>query len=512
MSARRSVRTRAWLALVCAACGSPAPREPAPVASPVAGRAAYELRQVTRRGLSRELTTRPVRFASVELVGADGGVLARTTTDARGRFRFDRRGDATRVRLLARAPAADVEVTADPFGREPHASSAPVGEGAVLLRATVASGAGGAFHVLDTLVRGVETAERWSGRSLPPVFAWWQRGGPQQGTVYLEERPEGSGRFGVSILGGTEGAYETSDADEHDEGLVLHELGHLVMERLTFDSSLGGAHPRGARLDPGLAWEEGRATFFALAVLGSPVYRDTLGIEPHGSLAIDEDAEAIVDPLPGPGSEVGVIAILWDLADGDIEEGAALPDRDDDGVALGPAAVLRAMIDHADEPGAYPSLESFLEHLVAEGLVGAGRMTRLLARHGRDRLETAWPRPLALGDSVTGRIDGLSEPAPSGGISVSATGFDANDTYRLRVERRGRLELALTIDGTGLAADRSDLDLELRDQRSRLLAGSWAEDPRETVSQPVKPGWYLIRVHDGGSGNRADYRLVATLR
>src|SRR5436190_20086015 len=110
-------------------------------------------------------------------------------------------------------------------------------------------------------------------------------------------------------MGGAPGGQATSDTDEHDEAIVLHELGHFVMDRLSGDSSLGGQHPRGYLIDPGLAWEEGRATWFATAVLGAPPYRDTIGIEPRGSLRVDESLETPEEPR-GIGSETSVAGVL----------------------------------------------------------------------------------------------------------------------------------------------------------------------------------------------------------
>ena len=71
------------------------------------------------------------------------------------------------------------------------------------------------------------------------------------------------------------------------------------------------------------------------------------------------------------------------------------------------------------------------------------------------------------------------------------------------------LVLRLEIAGTGRGADHQDLDLELLDMRADEIASSRSEEPRETVSRIVQPGWFIVRVRDGGRGNRADYRLRA---
>ena len=47
----------------------------------------------------------------------------------------------------------------------------------------------------------------------------------------------------------------------------------------------------------------------------------------------------------------------------------------------------------------------------------------------------AWPVDLELGTSRSGKIDGLTQPAPSGGPNLPITGFDANHTYRVQLYR-----------------------------------------------------------------------------
>jgi hypothetical protein len=307
-----------------------------------------------------------------------------------------------------------------------------------------------------------------------------------------------------------------TDTDEHDEAIVLHELGHFVMDRLTSDSSTGGTHPRGVRIDPGLAWEEGRATWFALSVLGIPTYQDTIGVQPWGRLRVDEELERGADEVPGIGSEGSVCKVLWDLGDG--SEGGP-PDTDEDGIALGPAAILRAMEAHASEDGAFPSLPSFLAYLVSSGAVSRADLGAMLDRTGEPRAEllpddgrVPWPIDLSIGATVRARIDGLSQPAPSGGPNIALTGFDAVHTYRVHVERAGMLVANLTMAGTGQEEDHTDLDLALLDLRADRLEGSSTLDARETVARFVSPGWYILRVRDGGGrGNRTDYELVTTL-
>lgn len=497
-----------WLTAIGGASGNGAVR----------GVVSYEARSPTVRGASARLEVRPARLVELEVRGAGGEVLASARTDREGRFEASLPEGAESLAALSRVRAEghDLEVTRDRAGLQTHELSVPLRPGGgpleLVARDEADGGPAGAFHILDTVLRGVETVEGWTGRRLPAVFVWWGRGVTRSWSYYRGEQPPGSGRFALELLGGQPGRQHSTDTDEHDAAIVLHELGHLVMDRLSTDSSFGGMHPPGVLVDPGLAWEEGRVTWLATAILGDPLYRDTIGVEPLGKLRVDRDLEAVNDGPTGHGSEQTVAEVLWDLADG----ADGLPDLDNDGVALGARAVLQAMIALAEVEGAYPSLPSFLRFLVETGRVAEDALKQMLARGCQppDLLPgegaAGWPEPLSLPGRATGRIDGLSDPAPSGGPAHPSTGLDATRAYRLHVPAPARVTLRLAISGSGRAADRTDLDLELRDIRARPLATSATESAVEGITRDLAAGHYVVYVRDGGSGNLADYELTAS--
>lgn len=505
------------------ACGGP-PRgvEQSGPGARYAGRVTYDARHPTPRGASEAIEVRPARHVDVAILDRSGATLAEGRTDEDGRFELGAPPSAHTLRVFARVRVRghDAAIARDPNGGETHAldtalDAAPTQDGQLAIHARDRDGEAGAFHVVDTLVRGLDAVKRWTDVTLPPVYAYWVRGGTREWSFYRGERPAGSGRYALELLGGDPGQASISDTDEHDEAIILHELGHFVMDRLTSDSSTGGTHPRGFRIDPGLAWEEGRATWFALAVLGAPLYQDTIGVEPWGRLRVDEEMESDEDPVAGYGSEMSVAKILWDLSDGEGAWPDALPDTDQDGIALGPAAILRAMMAHAREPGVFPSLPSFLRHLVRDaGLVQGEALAAMLSRTNEpvDELlpegPLPWPRPIALGAPVEDTIDGLSQPAPSGGRNIGLTGFDAVHSYLVTVEEPGMIVARLTIEGSGGPSDRTDVDMQLLDRDAESLAESSQTQSRESLAHLVQPGTYVLRVRDGGGrGNRARYRL-----
>ena len=509
------------LAVALTACGGASARVVSPdrgAEAPgraVRGRVLYEARSATATGASLAVEQRPARHVRVDAVDAAGAVVGTTAADELGAFELAVPPGAVELVVVAelRHEGTSLAVTVDPGGAQPHRMRVPLADagGEMLLLAREASAAGfsGALHILDTLLRGMQAARAWTGRELPPVFAYWGRGVTRTWSYYRGERPEGSGRYCIELLGGDPGQQATSDTDEHDEAIILHELGHFVMDSLSTDSSPGGDHPAGYLIDPGLAWEEGRASWFATAVLGRPYYQDTIGLEPQGRFRVDHDLELGSRGPRGIGSELGVGQILWDLADG----AGGLADADADPVALGPALVLTGMMELREVPGAYPAISSFLRHLVDNGSVTEGAVKRLLADGGHppevlpQRGGADWPRDVALPARVSGKIDGLTNPAPSGGPNRPQNGVDAVKVYRVEVPRRGRLSAQLRIFGSGAVADRQDLDLELRDTRANLLDSSRGEGPIEALSRIVEPGFYVIYVRDGGNGNRAAFEL-----
>ena len=480
----------------------------------------YEARHPTAQGASRETETRPARFVEVAAYDANDHVTATTFTDAEGRFALDAPVNSPVIAARARLVHDGHEVVVSPTGDvsvvhalrvERPSAGAPV---EVVARDAASDGVAGALHIADTVYRGVAAAREWSGRTLPPLVVYWGRGVTTEWSYYRGERPAGSGRYLLELLGGEPRRQSSTDTDEHDEGIILHEVGHFVMDLLSTNSSGGGSHPSGYLIDPGLAWEEGRATWFSSAVRRDPRYQDTIGLEPGGSLRVDHDLERPAGPF-GLGSEASVASVLWDLTDG----AAGYEDLDHDGVALGPAAVLRAMVAMRDDPAAYPALDGFLHALTsgAAPAVGADPLRAMLTATGQPpslvpaRAEDAWPSTLDAPGIVTGKVDGITDPAPSGGRPRPANGYDALRVFRVRVSERAWLHLELLIAGLGLPADRTDVDMELRDHRAELISAARGTEARETLSRLVDPGWYYVYVRDGGGGNRADWELRARL-
>lgn len=509
-----------WLVVVLlAACGGVTGvtrmQEPATPAT-WHGTVTFETRSPTPTGASRALGTLAARGVTVRALDEADAIVAETHTDQEGRFVLAASTAATKLVVVAHIDdgVRDLMVTTDGPGLVPHEVELTLGpptmEHAIHIGDELAMA--GALHILHAIDRGSRAVKEWTGRELPPFFCYWDRGITTNWSFYSGERPAGSGRYTIELLGGEPDQQVTTDTDEHDEGIILHEFGHFVMDVLSSDSSHGGSHPRGFLIDPGLAWEEGRATWFATVVLGIPWYQDTIGIEPSGELRVHHDVErGDLSEVKGLGSEAGVTEILWDLSDGVPGQ----PDIDSDGVALGPAGVLDAMMALGAEPGAHPTIASFLRFLVRSERVPSDALENVLlvGRHPLTLLppndDSMWPLDLGFPASTGGKVDGLTNPAPSGGPARPTNGFDAAKVYRVHLEQPGRIWLNLRIFGSGTGADHQDLDLELRDIRSELLEASRGETATESITRQLDAGWYVVYVRDAGQGNKAAFELTA---
>lgn len=525
----RSIAVLSLLA-ACSSAARPVVVAVAPPAPPrtLRGTVRFEARRPTPAGASREGELRPARFIAINALDASDHLLRECATDAQGAFVCELPAGVKSLAVQAHARTQGIETSCSPDQdlRRLHelrvpvtASDAPL---EIVARDSDPQGFSGALHIVDTVLRGLEAVRAWTGQTLPPLVVYWGRGVTTEWSYYRGERPAHSGRFMLELLGGPPGRQSTSDTDEHDEGIILHEVGHFVMDRLSTNSSPGGTHPSNTLIDPGLAWEEGRATWFSSAVRHDSRYQDTIGIEPGGSLRVDHDLESSVGPR-GNGAENSVSDVLWDLTDG----ADGYDDRDHDGVALGPEAVLRAMIDMNRVPGAFPCLASFLDFVTArQTLPETGPREALLTPEALSQMLTAthepaalarltddrWPLDLTLPASVSDKIDGLTNPAPSGGPRRPENGLDALRVYRVQITARAWLNLELRIQGTGTPSDHTDLDMELRDIRGEVITAARGTLQRETLSRLLQPGYYIVYVRDGGNGNRARYELNVRVR
>lgn len=276
----------------------------------VNGTIRYEDRPPLPSGLG-PIGTQLVRGAAVAVVAdADGAVLASAVTSDDGSYllRYDAALGA-QVHVLVAAgsatPARPLRVIRPDgllhgFGSASFAAAAMTTTDVLV---TDFSGVSEGFNVFDMLVMGLDYARTAFAVAAPkPLTATWVRGATD-GTYYWDSLD------GMFLLG------EVSDDDGYDDTVILHEMGHYIEDNFGRSDSPGGGHD-GSPTDPRLAWSEGFATYWNMAVRGLPLYMDSnagggWSFNAETSLTTAAAAGSMTQEV----SEDMVAEILWDVSD-----------------------------------------------------------------------------------------------------------------------------------------------------------------------------------------------------
>ncbi len=305
----------------------------------IAGKAFYEDRPYSEKGFTGSLVKMPIRKATANLIALDKFVtIDSVQTGEDGLYTFNNVDNAGRrggvyVQILAKTAGDSTNpikiLDAPSSGNEMAVSGPPVDDTkgvSFALPDLVApvSNIGGAFNILDLLLQGGEFIQRWGPCpepnplcKLPLLVAYWKQGNPEVTSYTTRDL------FNVIYVGGGRivGGVITGDPDEYDDTILLHEYGHFIASQFSRDDSPGGMHnPVDSAQDVRLSWSEGWATFFASAVLNSPLGLDTnvQGI----SLVFDIDKVASPQAFPSlsvkaitTANEISISSVLWDILD-----------------------------------------------------------------------------------------------------------------------------------------------------------------------------------------------------
>jgi hypothetical protein len=277
----------------------------------------------------------PIRFAEIELLDQNGNVLDSRFTDGNGSFSFTMEPGTGvfQVRVKSRIQVAGghlIEVVASPTNpRIFTALSSQVVNpaqttslGDQILEPT---GGGEPFNILDSCLNGMFLIQLLNG-SLPvvPLEVYWN---PLSGERTRFVRTEKAIYLGAD--------------ESYDDPVILHEFGHYAAYVYSKDTNPGGTHfIDDTNQDPRLSWAEGFASYFQSAIrswLGEAYpswYIDTHGGSGQGQLYFAYDCEQPSLSVRGPGSEVVVHALLWEIEDGPTTPGDLTPGEDDDALIL----------------------------------------------------------------------------------------------------------------------------------------------------------------------------------
>lgn len=443
----------------------------------------YEKIPATRSGLQVDAPVRtPAAGIKVEVVQSPSRtVLGSGFTDDKGSYTIPvrmQREAQVYVRALAQTENATVVRVRD---RAEFSITSPVLTAArgrpvtTDLLATDSSRASGAFNIAVTIWKANSLVRLGQPDAhLPRVEIRWDT--TYVGGTFFRETE------GVAFINGR----RSEDSDEFDDHVIAHEYGHFLMASFSRESSPGGDHSFGERLDPRLAWSEGWGNFFASATTGVAGYIDTGMVRGRQGVLVGMDMEQDVPrgDRPGIWSEHSVSSLLWDWFDDGAEEG--------DSVALGFGPLWMGLVELGKEPDVY-----VLRY--ANVLAGITRQPARLA-HGlaaraidyplgtRPPAREPFPEPIASGTPITATVDSRATRRSN------LWGSSLHYWFVITQPREVTITMKITDANT---PTRADLDLYLFDAEGEPVAESNAVNgvgDSERITQTLQPGYYRIEV------------------
>ena len=486
-----------------------------PVALTVSGKVTYERLPVTAAGLDLlNPVTENAVSVPVEAVAHNSitTVLGTATTDANGDFTLS---FSTTVDYFIRARALsgtgpDTDAVYHSQTSPPLVHAVP---SAILNRASGSQtvnlhaaadidNRAGAFAVLDT-VRRLRSASTLT--SLGPLDLFWgmgnsstrylRNGSGQTITLSTETGLDGpNGNPSIYLLGGTGFDVENSDHDEFDETVIAHEWASFLQLTQSRDNNFGGAHA-GEELIPSASYSEGVVTAIGCALLGQPVYRDTVGyVGGTTSIQFEFDCESGVVPGSGTGygNEFRVTRACWDLFDGGIGSPA---DTDADPSTIAMSDFLNSFADLQTRNAPYEVawLASLLQELIDDAHLNATDADTIMATHG-----AAFPP--AAGDTfpvvltVGGASDSGNLDAWSGANPNPILGPQANGLWRIELATAQSVTVDVTNTTAAYSAANHRLDLTVHDLARNIVAQDVGNAADKSATVSLAAGTYIVRV------------------
>lgn len=279
----------------------------------VSGVVRYEDKEFNINGMTGDITREPIPSAVVQVIRLfDFTTIATGTTGSDGTFSISiSNSGAAGVYLRVLSQSDTIQVQNNATDRAVYAVTTEgiddsVVQSGITLLASKATVAGGAFNIYSTLMRGIEKVKE-AETTIPLSISYWEPG--SQGTFYDDQEDR------IYILG------ISTDPDQYDDAVILHEYGHFLESHFARIDSTGGDHSIADNTqDIRLSWSEGWGNFFAGVARESSLYVDTNG---SGSSIVSYDMEDLSSPgLPTLSNfaiyttnEIAVAAVLWDFYD-----------------------------------------------------------------------------------------------------------------------------------------------------------------------------------------------------
>ena len=497
---------------------------------------------------------RPIRYAEVRVINADGEVIQCGETTNLGAFSVSLPKNDETVTLQVNARASNSEavayVLANPFSNALHSLTAEVTLSADQTLSTLTAQAtgdvlGGAFNILDQIINAntylkTETANCNANFTpcqpftvAPLVTIYWSMGinpasyfgGFSPLSFYLP------GDRQLYILGGVSGDVNNSDTDHFDNSIILHEYAHFLEDVYSVSNSPGGSHNGNSIIDPRLAWGEGFANYFQAAVTGNPVYLDTSGnIDGTAQNLFNENIETPGQDIPvnaGEGifREFSISRALWDITDPANEMAGSV-----DTVASSFAEIWAIFNGTNQFPSSSLNFRNMgLFHVLHDSLTGGGvqawgdiQTAEKQPAHQKNYANTLTLQAGACTPSTVTIADAdISAGQPENGSFANSNQLASNDFYQY-AHPGGAFSVAMSYTTSG--ANTADLDLIVYDSdytfgsksdvvaisESTISAGQTSGN--ESISLPnLAAGTYMINVmvYTGArKGTSSNYNLT----
>jgi len=247
------------------------------------------------------------------------------------------------------------------------------------------------FSILDTILTAMEfVITEDPNANFPPLDAFWN---PLNKAAFPEEIAMGdlqttyydSGIDSLFLLGSA-----SSDTDEFDDHVIVHEWSHYFEDSFSRSDSIGGSHGRGDILDSRIAFGEGWASAMAAMALSEPLYCDTS--RPVTGSGFNSESSSF--GTDGWFNEWTIIRLIYDLWDQDVD-GA-----DYSSIGFGP--IYEVLTGPQATTPAFTNAFSFMAYLKQQGAVDDAFVDALLVENAINPSIDIW--------GSNAQIDDLGSP------------------------------------------------------------------------------------------------------
>jgi hypothetical protein len=323
----------------------------------ITGTAQFQAYQASASGLGNP-TIKPIRYAEVRLLDAVGNISQCGQTSNTGVYSFQVENPTASsnytVQVNSRANNEMVkasilsDITTKAYYSITKSVTLTTTVGTANVEALTAGVTGniegGAFNILEQVLKTNEFLKNNTTTGscslcqgftvVPKVTIYWKKGfnpyaysgEPDTPLSFFDIAGALDATPSLYILGGINGDVDSSDTDQFDNSVIIHEYGHFLESKFSRSDNPGGSHSGNMIVDPRLAWSEGLCNFLPSAVTGSTYYIDTMG-NPNGTTkaniyinveSLDGNDSIATKTQLGEGvyREISVSRALYDYIDG----------------------------------------------------------------------------------------------------------------------------------------------------------------------------------------------------